>query len=257
MAAVPGPRIGRLDSTIWDLPQGTGRSSWAGSNGFANWTWSSPRSGTANSATTSTSETPMGLLWSSTPPMTVSRLPWLSCAAASSPTKSYWTGRSSWDWGRTSLGESHDSFGDLAGPARRGQTGGSTGEAHRGLGPARRGRTGRRRHHGHGDPADRPFGDRLIRCGPGLHGVEFRGCRRPAGTPPPPQRRGLAAAGRGHSMACPNDLGRGRPVTAGPPCRRAGRGVAGLAGGLAVAAAAGPDGNTSPAALPRRRSAVS
>src|SRR5215470_2443556 len=58
----------------------------------------------------------MGSLWSSTPLMTVSRLPWMNCAAANSPTKSYWTGRSSWDWGRTSHGESYDSFGDLAGP---------------------------------------------------------------------------------------------------------------------------------------------
>ena len=45
-------RIGRQDSTIWRLPQGTGRNCWTGSNGFANWTWSSLRSGTANSATT-------------------------------------------------------------------------------------------------------------------------------------------------------------------------------------------------------------
>src|SRR5262249_28090091 len=48
--------------------------------------------------------------------MTVSRLPWMNCAAANSPTKSYWTGRSSWDWGHTSHGESHDCFGDSAGP---------------------------------------------------------------------------------------------------------------------------------------------
>src|SRR5215467_6141474 len=116
MAPVPGSRIGGPDSTIWGLPPGTRRHSWAGSSGFANWTWSSLRSGTANSATTSTSETPMGSLWSSTPLMTVSRLPWMNCAAANSPTKSYWTGRSSWDWGRTSHGESYDSFGDLAGP---------------------------------------------------------------------------------------------------------------------------------------------
>src|SRR5215472_6716408 len=77
--------------------------------------WSSLRSGTANWATTSTSETPMGSLWSSTPPTTVSRLPWMNCAAANSPTKSYWTGRSNWDWGCTSHGGSYDSFGDLAG----------------------------------------------------------------------------------------------------------------------------------------------
>src|SRR5215472_11322042 len=48
--------------------------------------------------------------------MTVSRLPWMNCAAANSRTKSYWTGPSSWDWGRTWHGESYDSFGDLAGP---------------------------------------------------------------------------------------------------------------------------------------------
>src|SRR5262249_2627697 len=58
----------------------------------------------------------MGSPWSSTPPMTASRLPWMNCAAANSPTKSYWTGRSSWDWERTSHGESHDSFGGSAGP---------------------------------------------------------------------------------------------------------------------------------------------
>src|SRR5262249_23217487 len=58
----------------------------------------------------------MGSLWSSTPPMTVSRLPWMNCAAANSRTKSGWTGRSSWDWGRTGPGESYDSFGDVAGP---------------------------------------------------------------------------------------------------------------------------------------------
>src|SRR6516225_9281859 len=58
----------------------------------------------------------MGSLWSSTPLMTVSRLPWMNCAAANSPTKSYWTGQSSWDWGHTSHGEPYDSFGDLAGP---------------------------------------------------------------------------------------------------------------------------------------------
>src|SRR5262249_25978342 len=116
MAPVPGSRIGRPDSTIWGLPQETRRHSWAGSSGFANWTWSSLRSGTANSATTSTSEIPTGSLWSSTPLMTVSRLPWMNCAAANSPTKSYWTGRSSWDWGHTSHGESYDSLGDLAGP---------------------------------------------------------------------------------------------------------------------------------------------
>src|SRR5690242_16893838 len=59
----------------------------------------------------------MGSLWSSTPLMTASRLPWMNCGAANSPTKIYWTPRSSsWDWGRTSHGESHDSVREPAGP---------------------------------------------------------------------------------------------------------------------------------------------
>src|SRR6185312_14088046 len=59
----------------------------------------------------------MGSLWSSTPLMTASRLPWMNCGAANSPTKSYWTPRSSsWDWGHTSHGEAHDSVREPAGP---------------------------------------------------------------------------------------------------------------------------------------------
>src|SRR5689334_8579334 len=51
----------------------------------------------------------MGSLWSSTPLMTASRLPWMNCGAANSPTKSCWTPRSSsWDWGHTSHGDAHD-----------------------------------------------------------------------------------------------------------------------------------------------------
>src|SRR6266487_6133870 len=61
----------------------------------------------------------MGSLWSSTLLMTVSRLPWMNCAAANSPTKTYWTRRSGWDWGRTSHGESDDSLANADGPARR------------------------------------------------------------------------------------------------------------------------------------------
>src|SRR5215472_9024642 len=57
-------------------------------------------------------------------------------------------------------------------------------------------------------------------------------------------------------MARADGLGRARAVTAGASRWRSGCGVAGLAGGLAVAAAAGPHGNANPAALPRRRSAL-
>jgi glyoxylase I family protein len=62
---------------------------------------------------------PMGSLWSSTLLMTVSRLSWMNCAAANSPTKTYWTRRSGWDWGRASHGESDDSLANAAGPGKR------------------------------------------------------------------------------------------------------------------------------------------
>jgi hypothetical protein len=58
----------------------------------------------------------MGSFWSSTLLMTVSRLSWMNCPAAISPTKTYWTRRSGWDWGRTSHGESDDSLTNADGP---------------------------------------------------------------------------------------------------------------------------------------------